>query len=80
MSVSSIDFVRIFEIAGKKPESIGDKIRVVYNDAVWYQPSVIVLDDLDQIAAACSGPDQEMAPETLYHARVAQGMASMLMR
>jgi len=45
----------------------------VFNDAVWYQPSVIVLDDLDQIAAACSGPDQELAPETLYHARVAQG-------
>jgi hypothetical protein len=40
---------------------------------VFHQPSVIILDDLDSIAAACAGPDEEMAPATQYHSRVAEG-------
>jgi hypothetical protein len=63
----------MWTISGKKPESIASRIQSVINDALFYQPSVVVLDDLDRIAAACSGPDQEMAPETRYHARVAEG-------
>ena len=59
--------------AGKKPETISAKIESILLDAIFHQPSVVLLEDLDTIAEACSGPDQELAPETLYHARVALG-------
>jgi hypothetical protein len=67
------------KLVGKKPESIASKIQSVINDAVFYQPSVIVLDDLDNIAAACPGSDQEMDPEAVYHSRVAEGDCNYLL-
>jgi len=52
-------------------------IQATFDEAVWHEPSVVVLDDLDQIATACSGPDQEMSAEALYHGRIAQSMLSV---
>jgi peroxin-1 len=60
-------------LRGKKPESIAAHIQAAFDEAAWRQPSVILLDDLDQIAMACSGPDQEMSGEAVYHAKIALG-------
>lgn len=49
-------------------------IQATFDEAAWHEPSIVVLDDLDQIATACSGPDQQMSGEALYHAKIAQSM------
>jgi len=54
------------------PESVAARIQATFNEAAWHQPSVVVLDDLDQIVTACSGPDQEMSGEALHHGKIAQ--------
>ena len=59
---------------GKKPESVASSIQEAFDDAAWHEPSAVFLDDLDQIVKACSGPDQEMSGEALYHGKIAQRM------
>jgi len=59
------------------PESVAARIQATFDEAAWHEPSVVVLDDLDQIASACSGPDQEMSAEALHHGRIAQSTLSI---
>ncbi len=54
-------------------ESIQKLLERHYAEASWRQPAVLLLDDLDQIAAAPSGPEQEISGEALYFTKVAQG-------
>ena len=44
----------------------------MFVEAAWYQPSVILFDDLDQLVSAASAL-QEMGGEALYKRRLAQG-------
>lgn len=39
----------------------------------WRQPGVLLLDDLDLIAAAPSGPEQEASGEMQYFIKMAEG-------
>jgi len=59
------------------PESVATRIQATFDEAAWHEPSIVVLDDLDQIVTACSGPDQEMSSEALHHGRIAQSMLSI---
>ena len=52
-------------------------IQATFDEAAWHEPSIVLLDDLDQIVMACSGPDQEMSGEALYHGKIAQSMLSV---
>ena len=45
-----------------------------FNEASWRQPSVVLLDDLDQVTKAPLGPEEEMGPEAVFNAHVAQGI------
>jgi len=56
---------------------VASSIQATFDEAAWHEPSVVLLDDLDQIAMACSGPDQEMSSEALYHGKIAQCMLFM---
>jgi len=49
---------------------------MLFDEAVWRQPSVILLDDLDHVIPAPSGPEAEMSAEGIYGARVAEGKMS----
>ena len=44
----------------------------MFVEAAWYQPSVILFDDLDQLVSVPSAL-QEMGGEALYKRRLAQG-------
>jgi len=57
---------------------VAARIQATFDEAAWHEPSIVLLDDLDQIVTACSGPDQEMSGEALYHGRIAQCMLSVL--
>lgn len=49
-------------------------VQEAFDEAAWHEPSIILLDDLDQIVTACFGPDLEMSSEALYHGKIAQSM------
>jgi hypothetical protein len=68
-----IDYTGFVGKLGKRPETVRQVINNAIIEAVWHQPSVLLLDDLDEIAAASSGPDQDMSPEAMYHGRIAEG-------
>lgn len=48
-------------------------LQIAFDEAAWRQPSVILLDDLEQVMPAPSGPEAEMSGEAIYGARVAEG-------
>lgn len=54
-------------------DTIQKKFELLFDEAVWHQPSVIVLDDLDHIAGAPAGPEFEMTGEAVYAARISEG-------
>jgi len=71
--------LRIPTISGKRIEGLRKLFQKVFSEAVWRQPSVILLDDLDHITAAPSGPEQECRGEALYYTRVSEGLMLYLM-
>lgn len=48
----------------------------VFDEAEWRQPSVVLLDDLDQIAGSPTSPDLEHSPEALQQLYVAQSKSA----
>lgn len=63
-----------FEIlAGKRPDSILKYLEEVFDEAIWRQPSIILLDDLDHVVPAPSGPEAELSGEAIYGARIGEG-------
>ena len=62
-----------FVLTGKRMESIQKIMERQFLEASWRQPAVILLDDLDQIAASPTGPEQELTGEALYYTKIAQG-------
>lgn len=63
----------VYFCPGKRVDSIQKQLHTTFEEAAWRQPSVILLDDLDQIAAAPTGPEQEISGEAVYFTRVAEG-------
>ena len=59
-------------------DTIQKIFELLFDEAAWRQPSLIVLDDLDHIAAAPAGPEFEMSGEALYAARIAEGMIAQI--
>ena len=59
-------------------DTIQKIFELLFDEAAWRQPSLIVLDDLDHIAAAPAGPEFEMSGEALYAARIAEGMVAQI--
>jgi peroxin-1 len=61
---------------GKRLESIQKTLESAFSEAVWRQPSVVLLDDLDLIAGLPAGPEHEHSPDALQSQRLAHGNAS----
>lgn len=61
-------------LAGKRPDSILKYLEEVFDEAIWRQPSIILLDDLDHVVPAPSGPEAELSGEAIYGARIGEGM------
>jgi len=58
--------------SGKRVETIQRYWQQAFLEAAWYQPSVILLDNLDHVIAAPS-LTQEIGGEGLYRLRLVQG-------
>jgi len=44
-------------------------------ECLWRRPSILLLDDLDALCKAPSGPEEELGPEALYSSKIAEGLA-----
>lgn len=54
-------------------ENIKRILEKIFSEAAFRQPSLVLLDDLDLIASAPLGPEQEAGPDALYNTKVAEG-------
>ncbi|XP_007980362.1 peroxisomal ATPase PEX1 isoform X4 [Chlorocebus sabaeus] len=65
-------------LRGKRLENIQKTLEVAFSEAVWMQPSVVLLDDLDHIAGLPAVPEHEHSPEAAQSQRLAHALNDMI--
>lgn len=66
------------KLQGKRADTVRQMLQDVFELAEWRQPSVVLLDDLDQITAAASTGEHEHGPEALLHQHIAQSLKDVV--
>ncbi|KAE8596205.1 hypothetical protein XENTR_v10016010 [Xenopus tropicalis] len=65
-------------LKGKNVENIIQTLEEAFEEAAWRQPSVILLDDLDQIAGVASSPELEQSPEATQSKQLAYVLKDLM--
>uniref|UniRef100_A0A8C9I433 Peroxisomal ATPase PEX1 n=1 Tax=Piliocolobus tephrosceles TaxID=591936 RepID=A0A8C9I433_9PRIM len=65
-------------LRGKRLENIQKTLEVAFSEAVWMQPSVVLLDDLDHIAGLHAVPEHEHSPDAVQSQRLAHALNDMI--
>ncbi|KAI2546637.1 peroxisomal biogenesis factor 1 [Homo sapiens] len=65
-------------LRGKRLENIQKTLEVAFSEAVWMQPSVVLLDDLDLIAGLPAVPEHEHSPDAVQSQRLAHALNDMI--
>ncbi|XP_003921251.1 peroxisomal ATPase PEX1 isoform X1 [Saimiri boliviensis] len=65
-------------LRGKRLENIQKTLEVAFSEAVWRQPSVVLLDDLDLIAGLPAVPEHEYSPDAVQSQRLAHALNDMI--
>ncbi|XP_073094939.1 peroxisomal ATPase PEX1 isoform X2 [Manis javanica] len=73
-----VEIVDCKALRGKRLENIQKTLEAAFSDAVWRQPSVVLLDDLDLVAGLPSLPEHERGPEALQSQRLAHALNDMV--
>lgn len=83
---SNLDYVFVFyqsyfsilwmNLLGKRADTIRQRLEEVFEQAVWRQPSVVLLDDLDHLTGAATSPEHEHGPEAVLRQHIAQSKTS----
>ncbi|CAG2064502.1 unnamed protein product, partial [Timema podura] len=63
-------------LKGKNVETLMKLFTQALSQCVYYQPAVIVLDDLDALLPICEG--DEVSPDELYHSRLGSHLVELL--
>ncbi|TRY84316.1 hypothetical protein DNTS_025427 [Danionella cerebrum] len=63
---------------GKRTETIRQRLDEVFEQAVWRQPSVVLLDDLEHMAGAATSPEHEHGPEATQRHLIAQSLKDLV--
>ncbi|KAJ0055034.1 hypothetical protein NL108_008767, partial [Boleophthalmus pectinirostris] len=66
------------KLQGKRAETVKLRLQDVFEQAEWKQPSVVLLDDLDQITGAPSSAEHEHSPEVLLQQHIAQSLKDVV--
>ncbi|XP_053718211.1 peroxisome biogenesis factor 1 [Synchiropus splendidus] len=75
---SHVEIVDCKKLQGKRAETVRQLLRDIFAQAQWKQPSVVLLDDLDQMAGAATSPEHELGPEALLHLHIAQSLRDVV--
>ncbi|KAG5264755.1 hypothetical protein AALO_G00257690 [Alosa alosa] len=73
-----IEVVDCKMLKGKRAETVRQRLEEIFEQAVWRQPSVVLLDDLDLLSAAAASPEHEHGPEALLHLHIAQSLKDVV--
>ncbi|KAG9355439.1 hypothetical protein JZ751_000277 [Albula glossodonta] len=73
-----VEVVDCKKLRGKRVETIRNKLEEVFEQAVWRQPSVVLLDDLDHMTGTAVSPEHEHGPEALHSLQLAQGLRDLV--
>uniref|UniRef100_A0A2K5QVG8 Peroxisomal ATPase PEX1 n=1 Tax=Cebus imitator TaxID=2715852 RepID=A0A2K5QVG8_CEBIM len=65
-------------LRGKRLENIQKTLEVAFSEAVWRQPSVVLLDDLDLIVGLPAVPEHEHSPDAMQSQRLAHALNDMI--
>uniref|UniRef100_A0A8I3ZZR6 Peroxisomal ATPase PEX1 n=1 Tax=Callithrix jacchus TaxID=9483 RepID=A0A8I3ZZR6_CALJA len=65
-------------LRGKRLENIQKTLEVAFSEAMWRQPSVVLLDDLDLIAGLPAVPEHEHSPDAVQSQRLAHALNDMI--
>lgn len=65
-------------LKGKRVESVARLWKRTYREAIYRSPSVVVLDDLDDLAGSAKGPENEIGATAQYQARLAEVLSEIL--
>ncbi|KAJ7991800.1 hypothetical protein DPEC_G00287630 [Dallia pectoralis] len=73
-----IEVVDCKKLKGKRGETVRQMLEEVFEQAVWKQPSVVLLDDLDHVTGAPTSPEHEDGPESLLRQHIAQSLKDLV--
>ncbi|KAK9957480.1 hypothetical protein ABG768_011724 [Culter alburnus] len=65
-------------LKGKRADTIRQRLEEVFEQAVWRQPSVVLLDDLDHLTGAATSPEHEHGPEAVLRQHIAQSLRDLV--
>ncbi|XP_051991093.1 peroxisome biogenesis factor 1 [Xyrauchen texanus] len=65
-------------LRGKRADTIRQRLEEVFEQAVWRQPSVVLLDDLDHVTGAATSPEHEHGPEAILRQHIAQSLRDLV--
>ncbi|XP_077896546.1 peroxisomal ATPase PEX1 isoform X4 [Ictidomys tridecemlineatus] len=73
-----VEIVDCKTLRGKRLEIIQKTLEAAFSEALWRQPSVVLLDDLDLIAGLSAAPEQEHSPDAVQSHRLARALNDMI--
>uniref|UniRef100_A0A8C7QBH5 Peroxisomal ATPase PEX1 n=1 Tax=Oncorhynchus mykiss TaxID=8022 RepID=A0A8C7QBH5_ONCMY len=73
-----VEVVDCKKLKGKRAETVRQILEEVFEQAVWRQPSVVLLDDLDHVMGAPTSPEHIHGPEALLRLHIAQSLRDMV--
>uniref|UniRef100_A0A8D2BDU8 Peroxisomal ATPase PEX1 n=1 Tax=Sciurus vulgaris TaxID=55149 RepID=A0A8D2BDU8_SCIVU len=73
-----VELVDCKTLRGKRLETIQKTLEAAFSEAVWRQPSVVLLDDLDLIAGLPTVPEHEHSPDAVQSQRLAHALNEMI--
>uniref|UniRef100_A0A8C2H2B7 Peroxisomal ATPase PEX1 n=1 Tax=Cyprinus carpio TaxID=7962 RepID=A0A8C2H2B7_CYPCA len=65
-------------LKGKRADKIRLRLEEVFEQAIWRQPSVVLLDDLDHVTGAATSPEHEHGPEAVLRQHIAQSLRDLV--
>ncbi|XP_074658334.1 peroxisomal ATPase PEX1-like [Tubulanus polymorphus] len=71
-SAVNVKVIECKQLKGKRIDTIAKIFHKTFIESSWRQPSVILFDDIDHLVAAPVGPEQEIGPQAVYNARIAE--------
>nr|XP_012635084.1 peroxisome biogenesis factor 1 isoform X1 [Microcebus murinus] len=69
-----VEIVDCKALRGRRLENLQKTLETAFSEAVWRQPSVVLLDDLDLVVGQPAVPEHEHSPDTVRSQRLAHAL------
>ncbi|XP_045041201.2 peroxisomal ATPase PEX1 isoform X2 [Desmodus rotundus] len=73
-----VEIVDCEALQGKRLENIQKTLEAAFSEAVWRQPAVVLLDDLDLLVGLPAPPEHQQGPEMVQSQRLAHALNDIL--